>query len=246
MGGKIKGILLDLGDTVVDFGKVDITSLFEAGAHLSYKYLERLGQPVPPLAKYHRQQLRAIRWNYLKSRITRREFNALELVGRLATRMGQQLSDEQLFELAWLWYQPLSEVATVEPGMRELLKGFVDAGLTLGLISNTFVPGEVLDRHLERLNLLDLLPVRVYSCDVGYRKPNPNIFRIALERTGLRPGETLFVGDSLKADIAGAGSVGMISVLKDPNGRHRSHKIVPTHRIARLAELTDVLAKYNG
>jgi len=245
MAKRVKGILFDLGDTLVDFGKVDVPSLFEAGAKLAHEYLSGLGYPVPSLAKYHRQQLWAIRWSYFKSRLTGREFNALDLLGRLSAKLGHELSDEQIVELAWRWYEPLRRCATVEPGLREMLRRFRRDGVKLGVVSNTFVPAEVLDRHLDGEGLLDLLPVRVYSCDVRYRKPHPSIFRIAQQRLTLAAGEIIFVGDSPYADIGGANAAGMISVLKDPAGRHAAGLAGAKHRIERLAELAGVVGRYN-
>jgi len=246
MAKRVKGILFDLGDTLLDFGKVDISSLFEAGAKLAYGYLEQFKLPLPSFRRYHRQQLWAIRWSYLKSRFTRREFNALDILGWLSERMGYTLTREQTVELAWLWYQPLSQCATVEDGLREMLASLRDAGLRLGIVSNTFVPSEVLDRHLDRERLLEYLPVRVYSCDAGIRKPDPQVFRIALQRAGLEADETIFVGDSPQADAAGARRAGMISVLKDPDARCDDAGNVADHRIARITELTKIVAKYNG
>jgi putative hydrolase of the HAD superfamily len=244
MKRRVEGILFDLGDTLLDFGQVDILGLFEAGARLAYDYLRGIGKPLPPFAKYHRWQLWAIRWNYFKSRLTRREFNAMDLIGRLGDRMGHGLSQEQMVELAWLWYRPLSECATMEPGLRQLLEDLRRCGLKLGLVSNTFIPGQVLDRHLQRANLLDLLPVRVYSCDVAFRKPHAGIFTAALERAGLEAHRTMFVGDSPAADVAGARHAGMISVLKSRQAVPPSSKLQPDHHISRLAQLREVLEEY--
>lgn len=246
MARRIEGILFDLGDTLLDFGELDVRALFESGARLAYEYLKSLGQPLPAFSRYHLMQLWSVRWNYFKSRITRREFNAMDIMGRLSRRMGHRLSDDQLLELAWRWYQPLSNVATVESGLRELLLRFQSRRLVMGLVSNTFVPGEVLDRHLQRENLLDLLPFRVYSCDARYRKPDGRIFAMALERSGLEPGQTLFVGDSIQADIHGANQAGLISVLKDPAGRYDHAGIKPAHRIHKLAEIDGILDQYGA
>jgi putative hydrolase of the HAD superfamily len=245
MAGKIQGILFDLGDTILDFGTVDVLGKFEAGANLAYQYLVELRQPMPSFASFHRRQLWAFRWNYFKSRFTGREFNTLDILGQLCLRMGHDLSQEQMLELAWRFYQPLARQATVEAGTRELLEELTASGLRLGLVSNTFVPGQTLDRHLAESKLLDLLPVRIYSCDAIHRKPSPEIFQMALRQTQLEPGQTLFVGDSLEADIEGANLAGMISVLKDPQDRHRHSKIQPRHRIHHLAELREILRQYN-
>ena len=244
MAPSIKGILFDLGDTLVDFGHLDVPTLFEAGARQTYDYLQSLGERLPSFAAYHRRQLRAIRWNYFKSKLTRREFNSLDLLGRLGAKMGHRLTGQQMLELAWLWYEPLSRCATTEEGLANLLRGLAGQGVKLGLVSNTFVPSEVLDRHLGQLGLLELLPLRVYSCQVGYRKPHPGIFAIALHQAGLEAAETMFVGDSPRADIFGANRAGMISVLKDPAGRHGDNKVRPRHRIKSLSQLPGIVLQY--
>ena len=158
--------------------------------------------------------------------------------------MGQQITPEQLDEMAWLYYEPLSRRASIEPGLPELLQGFRQRGLALGVVSNTFIPAKALDRHLSSAGLIDLLPMRVYSCDVRYRKPDRRIFRIALERLGTAAEATMFVGDNLRADIAGANRAGLISVLKDRTGLVRTRFTRPAHRVRALSELTPIVDRY--
>ena len=243
---KIKGILFDLGDTLLDFGPVETLKLFAEGARQAYSYLQQLDQPVPSFAKYHRRQLRAVQWQLLKSHLTRREFNSLDVLCRTSKAMGQNLTPEQTEELAWLWYEPLSRCVAIEDGLGEVLEGFRRAGLALAVVSNTFVPGQVLDRHMAKLGLLEYFPVRIYSCDVRHRKPHPKIFCMCLKRLGIAPQEAVFVGDKLRADVSGAGRVGMITVLKDPSGAKRSRRIRPDHRITSLHQLPEIVAGYNS
>jgi 4-nitrophenyl phosphatase len=49
-------------------------------------------------------------------------------------------------------------------------------------------------------------------------KPDPPLFRIALERLGLSAAETAMVGDSVPSDIRGGRAVGMRTVLYAPGG----------------------------
>lgn len=235
--GRTKGILFDVGGTLLDFGNVDTRRLFYDGALQAYEYVRSLGQPVPDFCVYHRRQFLAVHWHYALSRLTGREFNALDVLGQLSLRMGQQLTPAQLEELAWQWYEPLGRTATCEPGLAELLEDFRRQGLRMGLVSNTFIPGPVLDRHLAKEGLLGFFESRIYSCDVRYRKPHRRIFHIALEHIHSTPQETIFVGDSLRADIFGSSRVGMTAVLKDPTGRLRSRRARPHHRILALSEL---------
>jgi len=246
MSGFIRGILFDLGDTLLNFGKVDTRGVFEAGAELSYAYLSERGFPLPSFSAYHRRQFRAIRWSVLKSRVTCREFSSLDLIRRTSRRMGHGLTEEQVLELAWKWYEPLRNCATVAPGTREVLSDLAGRGLSLGVVSNTFIPGQVLDRHLEMEGLLELLPARVYSCDVGYRKPSRRIFRIALDRAALPPEQTLFVGNLPRPDIAGARRAGLIPILKDPENHHEHTRTRPRHRIRDLRELPGLVEQYAG
>ncbi len=67
----------------------------------------------------------------------------------------------------------------------------------------------MLHRDLEQLGVAERLDVAVFSSEVGRRKPDPAIFEHALEALGVAPGSTLFVGDTLATDIAGAAALGM-------------------------------------
>lgn len=243
---RIDCILFDLGETLLHFGTVEIPRLFEAGAQLAYQYLKDLGFKLPEFRRYHRKKLFAIRWSYLLSRVTRREIDTLGVLDKLHRDISVQLTDEQAMKLASLWYEPLSKEAKIEPTAIETLEHFKARGIRLGLVSNTFIPAEVLDRHLERENLLPLLPVRVYSCQSGLRKPNQAIFRAALEKIQMEPDRTAFVGDSLKADVHGANKMGMVSVLIDPASRSRVGFYKPDYTIRRLEELKAIVDRHNS
>jgi HAD superfamily hydrolase (TIGR01509 family) len=245
MAHAIAGILLDLGETLLTFGQVNVPELFKEGSRLAYEHLRGLGHDLPPFERYHRRKLLAIRWAYVRIHATGRELDSLQLLRRMHRRLGVELSREEAVELAALWYEPLSRHAVVEPGAAGLLRDLRDRGIVLGIVSNTFVPAEVLDRHLQRVGLLDLLPVRVYSCQTVHRKPHRRIFQAALQRGRLAAAQTLFVGDRPWADIRGANRAGLISVLKDPHGRKRTWFWRPRHRIARLEELRGILDQYN-
>ncbi|MHC4648488.1 MAG: HAD family hydrolase, partial [Planctomycetota bacterium] len=136
---KIKAVLFDLGETLVNFGKVDTVKLFREGARLSYDFLEGLGQPVGNFRWYCWRNLMSVRLHYWLSNMTGKDFDALALSKKLGAKQGIELSEEQWRHLAWLWYEPLSKVAGVEPETVETLSTLKKLGLKLGIVSNTFV-----------------------------------------------------------------------------------------------------------
>jgi epoxide hydrolase-like predicted phosphatase len=74
-----------------------------------------------------------------------------------------------------------------------------------GVISNAW--GQ-LDELLAEWEIADAFDVVIGSGDEGIMKPDPAIFRLALERLGIEPGEAVFIDDFIE-NIQGARAVGM-------------------------------------
>ena len=102
------------------------------------------------------------------------------------------------------------------PETKETLRHLKGAGYRLGIVSN-------FDSRLfticERLGIQGFFDSIITSTDVGVAKPQPLIFRKALDRFGVAAPESAFVGDSPAHDLAGARTVGMVPVLVDRSGR---------------------------
>jgi putative hydrolase of the HAD superfamily len=84
------------------------------------------------------------------------------------------------------------------------------AGLKLAVVSNWDVS---LAEVLERVGLARLLDCVVTSAEAGAAKPDPAVFRLALERLGLEPAEAIHLGDTPDLDLAGAAAAGVEAVL---------------------------------
>lgn len=92
------------------------------------------------------------------------------------------------------------------------LKDLKKQGLQLGIISN-WAPN--LKKLLRDLSLVPYFDEIISSADVGYRKPDPMIFTLLLERLDLNPEEVLHVGDRIDADGVGARSAGIEPIIID-------------------------------
>jgi putative hydrolase of the HAD superfamily len=113
-----------------------------------------------------------------------------------------------------------------EPGAEAALRLVRAAGLGAAVISNS--NGSVRS-ILEALGLAGYLDFVLDSAEVGVEKPDPRIFRLALERAGVGPHEALYVGDLYSVDVLGARAVGLEAILLDPGG-HRGARDCPTAR----------------
>jgi putative hydrolase of the HAD superfamily len=81
------------------------------------------------------------------------------------------------------------------------------SGYPLGIVSNgQRVFSELELRHLGLHNYFKFI---IFSSDFGYQKPDPRIFLAGIQQLGLRPEETLYIGDSYENDINPSRNLGM-------------------------------------
>jgi putative hydrolase of the HAD superfamily len=102
---------------------------------------------------------------------------------------------------------------SVPTGLVEHLERALAAGIRLGVVSNS--EGQ-LDALFARVGLAHLFEHVIDSAIEGVRKPDPEIFRRALARFGVRSAEALYAGDIPDVDVGGARAAGMEAVLIDP------------------------------
>lgn len=88
------------------------------------------------------------------------------------------------------------------------------AGLRLGIVSNS--DGRV-EEALAASGLRDYFDVVIDSSLIGVEKPDPAIFRAALNALGVGPEEALYVGDLYEVDVVGARAAGIEAVLLAPS-----------------------------
>jgi len=137
--------------------------------------------------------------------------------------------------------------AELAPGMAEALRSFKAAGYRLALVADSRprTPENVLSQH----GLRELFEVLAISEIVGVSKPDPGLFRTALNALAIPEadyGRVVMVGNNLERDIAGANRLGLISIFYHLNDRRRTHPTtpdeIPSYTVGSAAELSDVIA----
>jgi len=139
---------------------------------------------------------------------------------RIAAEHDMQVTLDQGAELWETWN--LGGVflgVTLFPGVIETLEGLRDQGYRIGSVTNRGYSGSLFWEQMDFLGLTPLFEHVVISCDVGYMKPHPQIFHQAFELMRLEADECVMVGDSMRADVEGARTLGMKAIwIRPPVG----------------------------
>jgi epoxide hydrolase-like predicted phosphatase len=113
------------------------------------------------------------------------------------------------------------------PAMYDLLRAARAAGIRTCLLSNSWGAD-----WYDRTDFPALFDGVVISCEVGMRKPEPEIFRHAAELIGLPPAACVFV-DDVEANIVAAQACGMTGV-------HHEDPVATTERVASLLGISGI------
>ena len=109
-----------------------------------------------------------------------------------------------------------------------------------GIVTNGSTTGQHVACRAAGLD--QLAPFIIVSEAAGYKKPDPRIFRDALNRTGLSsPEHILFVGDNPHADVDGAKRFGMKTAWVRRDRQFPDDLQTPDYVIDHVAELQDVV-----
>lgn len=198
-------VLFDWGHTLMDF-RWDPALLargHEAG-------LRALGlEPSPPLtARFEERYL-----PLLLAPDTLEEVEYPGLVRELLTGAGIDVDDAGLGRFLEAEHAEWDQARVLGATTHALLDALRTRGIRLGLVSNVFDPGWLVRRDLDGMGLTERLDAIVLSSEIGWRKPDPRIYRAALDTLDVAPEEAIFVGDRLLEDVAGPSALGIGTVL---------------------------------
>lgn len=138
---------------------------------------------------------------------TNEEWSMHRIMGRCLDILG--ITDERAIDLAVDIYKLNDHDASPLPGIPELMRELASER-PLHIISN--LPHDSAIHRLQEHGLRDCFSTITFSYEAGYRKPRPEIYRLALERTGCEPHNGLFISHD-EDEVLGARQVGMHSFL---------------------------------
>ena len=246
----LKAILFDLDNTLIDWGEFFGQWEVVETPHIErvYDYLGTLSQPCADVqtfkqAYFDRTQ---IAWDRASETLQAPHIGRVLIEAAANVGISAEKIDMRACLEAYGW--GTVDAVKVFPEVTEILPLLRDRGILLGMITNGYAPMWMRDFELAHYGLLEYFTAcRFSSADEGVLKPHPDLFTKALDCLGTTAQETVFVGDSLSADVAGAQGVGMRAVHRARTSSEAYYDpvdVTPDATIENLRELLPVLDKW--
>ena len=198
----IEAIVFDFDGTLVDFVDSDIKSLkhLHSVAEAKVSFDEFLETAVDEIMEFHRLVDQRLIDPLLMHRFRlEKTFNA----------HGMQWDDSVLE----IYKSELFRTCVPFDGVVEVL-GQLRERFKIGLITNAY-DGVEQRKRIAVSGLFKYFDEILISGDVGIYKPDPNIFHILLNRIGVVPEKAIYIGDSIKHDVAGVSRVNYLVRFDD-------------------------------
>jgi putative hydrolase of the HAD superfamily len=132
-------------------------------------------------------------------------------IQHLCLRLNHQLPKEELSHIADKIAEAWQTQISIDPEAMTVLSALKRDEKTIGLVSNFDHPPHV-RRILSHNGLETIFDTTIISSEVGVKKPDPAIFALALQQTGISPPDAVYVGDT-EEDVAGAIAAGIHPIL---------------------------------
>jgi HAD superfamily hydrolase (TIGR01549 family) len=240
----IETILLDMGNTLIEFEPEPFTTLHEHGLDAVRRTVVEAGWVPPESAMTISEQFSGI-WNRLslEHEMSGGQPHLGEAFSALLSRWGVMADPSRVERLEWAHYSVFRPQLALYDDVIHVLEACRDRGLRLALISNTIWPGHWHREDLRAFGIDHFFDYMVFSREFGRMKPHPAIVMAALEALGTAPERAVMVGDRVSADVAAARAAGCHALLRRHPHTYEDHprSSEPDAEIDALVELLDWL-----
>ncbi|MBR7154593.1 MAG: YjjG family noncanonical pyrimidine nucleotidase [Paludibacteraceae bacterium] len=201
---QYKAIFLDWDDTIGDWAGAEHKALQDLYTHYHLEAIYPAFEDYLNAYKPYNLEL----WGmYGRGEVTKEDlhfqrfFRPIEGLSVPADKLR-----EMAHEMGAEFLRLTNKYFSVLPGTPEVVRALAKK-YPLTIISNGFK--EVQYYKFAHAGLTDCFSHTIISEEVGINKPQPEIFRIALEKNGVAAEETVMIGDSYSSDIEGAKAAGI-------------------------------------
>lgn len=204
----VKAVLFDFGGTLYDYGCL---ATAEAESLADLAAWAGVSASVVEVARAYRESMRGEFRAYLPKPFYFHHDLFRDAAAGMLRNLGVEPRGELLDRYRKAQWQRHRRDFTLRPGVLETLSGLRERGLHVGMVSN--IDDDQLAHLLEAGALRPYFDAILSSEMARSCKPDTRIYEQALEQANCTPDEALFVGDTLRQDVAGANRIGLRSVL---------------------------------
>ena len=223
-------LLLDLDDTLLDFGASEADGL--------QKTLRSVGiEPTEEIVRRY-SEINDAQWKLLElGKLTRTEVKR-----RRFALLFEWLGVERVVEAVRLYYEKvLGETHVFYEGAEQFLKD-VHGKYRLYIVSNGTTA--VQNGRIASAGIADYFDGIFLSEEIGYVKPQRAFFDVCFSKIpGFDASDAIILGDSLTSDIQGGINAGITTCWFNPKGKEGRADIHPDYEVRSLSEFVALLKK---
>jgi putative hydrolase of the HAD superfamily len=236
----LSAVLMDLGDTLVHLDR-PWKDVFQANVEYVYVFLKQSGL-ASDFQSFAEQFVRIFEEATTESHLSGIEIPMETIITKVLNKYRLEILDAGFVQsVVEEFYKAELSSWQLFPDAVQTLAALRESDFEIALISNS--KSDWFVRTLvERHDLQRFFRTVVTSAALRFRKPGPAVFRRALDDLKVTPSNTVVIGDSLEADIAGAKALNMRSIHVVRDDVERSNLLYADATVSSLSEaLSNVL-----
>ncbi len=213
MKNKLKAVFFDFDDTLFDHRHCSRTAL----DWLRNNYNCFNGTTLDELELEHLKILEEIHFRKVLTGEFSIDDARAERFRRIFKNHGMESPENSMLEAARNYRKVYESSYKLVDGAKDLLDS-IKGKTKIVVITNNLIKEQ--EGKIRKCNVENYIDELVTSEEVGFTKPEPEIFHAALKRVNCTPDEVIMVGDSWERDVLGAVNVGIkniwINIFNDP------------------------------
>lgn len=232
-----KAVLLDWAYTLVDLTGEDSRAAFGK----VFSLLKEKGQSLPDIEEMFLALHKDFYEKIAVSRQTYREICFEDVLRSHLARYQVDLDGAvSMKDILQVYYEEIYSSRKVFADVIPTLQELKQAGVRMGIVSNTTNPGFMKDYEITLMGMDSYFEFAIYSSELTWRKPHAEIYREAIRRLGLKAGDILFVGDDLRMDVKGSQAAGMRAAWLNRDNEPALDGIVPDYALNSFSDLLKI------
>ena len=221
---KIKAILFDLDNTLIDFVRMKTEAIKAAS-----KAMIKSGLKTEEVGAY-RRLITIYRKGMMESDNAFQEF--------LKSESGK-IDEKMLAAAINAYLKTKDSFMKPYPNVKPVLRQLKKRGIKLGIITDA--PKLKAYQRLLGMNIEKYFDFVICFEDTGKKKKTELPLKSCIEKLGLKAEEIMMVGDSIRKDVLPARKLGVIGVLAKYGSSDKAYKIKPDFELNDFRDILKII-----